>query len=312
MSKNVVFHFRKPGLQTLVQDHGRIGQQAFGVPEGGVMDRSSSCIANWLVGNQPNAPVLEMTMIGPEIEIEGDCQIALTGADISPMLDDYPAAMYKTLSMRSGSKLSFGPIKNGCRAYLAIRGKWMVKKWLESQSAFLLGDQDLTPDSIPTKGSMISIRSIDPISTREFAPELRPNLVDKTKISVLPGPEFNDFSEDAVGYFFKRGHKITADSNRMGYRLDTELPGFNPENDVISSGIVKGTIQVTISGQPIILMADAQTTGGYPRLANVITAHLDKLAQLKPGDEIRFSLVDLKIAYQALWDREATLKLVLG
>ena len=174
MDSKVIFHFMKAGLQTLVQDTGRIGQQAFGVPIGGVMDKSSARIANWLVGNDPITPVLEITLIGPQIEIEGDCQVALTGADISPVIDGAIVPMYKTLSINSGSKLSFGPLKSGCRAYLAIRGKWMVKKWLNSYSAFLLSEKDLTSDSIPKKGSVILIETKNSISAREFPAELRP------------------------------------------------------------------------------------------------------------------------------------------
>ncbi len=311
MSNTITLHFKKPGLQTLVQDKGRSGQQAFGVPIGGVMDKSSARIANWLVGNSPQTPVLEIALLGPQIEVEGDCQIAITGANISPMIDGVPLNMYETVSVKRGFELTFGAIKEGSRAYLAIGGVWKVKKWLNSSSAFLLSEQNLTPDSCPVKGSVILINSSKSITNKVYPKELRPKFAKQIQISILPGPEFDDFSRSSIDDFLKRGHTITADSNRMGFRLGTTISGFDPKQEVISSGIVTGTIQITNSGQPVILMTDAQTTGGYPRIGNVITAHLDQLAQAKPGDEIWFTIIELKDAYQSLKDQEATLGLLL-
>jgi allophanate hydrolase subunit 2 len=137
-----------------------------------------------------------------------------------------------------------------------------------------------------------------PVEQRIHPRKLRPEYPTRLRVRVLPGPEFEAFSPYAIGYFFSRGYRLTADSNRMGYRLDATIIDFRPAREVISSGIIPGTIQVTNSGQPIILMADAQTTGGYFRLANVISADMDRLAQLKPGDEVWFSLVHLEEAYE--------------
>ncbi|MTI30759.1 biotin-dependent carboxyltransferase family protein [Xanthovirga aplysinae] len=300
MSEPVIFHFKKPGLQTMVQDLGRVGFQAFGVPTSGVMDKSSAKIANWLVGNPRENPVLEITLLGPQIEIKGNCQIALTGGNLSPTLNGNPIPMYETIQVDSGSILSFGRKLGGCRTYLAIRGKWQIKKWLGSYSASAHSGLELTPDSIIQKNSSLQVLSQLPISKRLYSKEQRPIYSRSVRVRVLPGPEFDSFSPLAIGHFFSRGYQLTPDSNRMGYRLDGQIKDFNPKREVISSGIIPGTIQITNSGQPIILLADAQTTGGYFRLVNVISHDLDKLAQLMPGDEVWFSLISLEEAKEAL------------
>ncbi len=296
MAKTTTFHFKKPGLLTQVQDMGRIGYQAFGVPVSGVMDRASAQMANWLVGNPPNNPVLEITLLGPQIGIKGSCQIAITGADLSPQIDGRPVPMFESVGVVSGSVISFGKIKNGCRAYLAVRGDWAVKKWLGSCSASANNGDELTPDSIFQKGSILTIKTKPPIAKKILPADTRPAFSGRCEVRVVEGPEFEMFSAMAIGFFFSRSYKVAPDSNRMGYRLDAKIVDFEPDREIISSATIPGTIQVTNAGQPIILMADAQTTGGYPRLANVISADMDKLAQVKPGDEIRFSLVGLEEA----------------
>lgn len=289
MSK-VIFKFNRTGLQTSIQDMGRAGYQHYGVPVGGAMDRSSAKIANWLVGNDPGSPVLEMTLTGPEIEIMGDCQIALTGADISASINAIELPTYETIAVKSGSILSFGKLQSGCRAYMAIGGVWQVKRWLSSSS--FSTHQALNSDlvSLIHKNSTLIVNKHPFIPKREHPEALTPKFSNSIAVTVLPGPEFNMFSDAAIGYFFKKKHYITKDSNRMGYRLNTIIPDLKPEKEVISSGVLPGTIQVTGSGQAVVLMADAQTTGGYLRLGNVITPDIDRLAQLKPGDEVRFLL----------------------
>ena len=294
MSHSIQLQIKKPGLQTLVQDLGRHGFRAFGVPVNGAMDQKAAEVANWLVGNPSNTPVLEITLMGPSISILGDCQIALTGADLSAHINQQTFPRYETISITGKADISFGRIKEGCRAYLAVGGKWAVRKWLGSSSAATFAGQELTPDSLIRKNSSIRIFPNQQVEKRIYAEELRPVYPTKLRVRVLPGPEFEAFSPYAIGYFFSRGYQLTADSNRMGYRLNANIIDFRPDREVISSGIIPGTIQVTNSGQPIILMADAQTTGGYFRLANVVSADMDRLAQLKPGDEVWFSLVHLE------------------
>ncbi len=289
MSK-VIFKFNRTGLQTSIQDMGRTGYQHYGVPVGGAMDKSAAKVANRLVGNDPGSPVLEMTLTGPEIEILGDCQIALTGADISASINNVKLPVYETITVKSGSVLSFGRLQSGCRAYLAIGGLWQVKHWLGSSSFSTHRTLNSDLVSIIHKNSAFIVNTHSFISKRKHPEALIPKFSNSIAVTVLPGPEFDTFSAAAINYFFNRKHRITKDANRMGYRMDTTIPDLKPEREVISSGVLPGTIQVTNSGQAVVLMADAQTTGGYLRLGNVITPDIDRLAQLKPGDEVRFLL----------------------
>ena len=290
MNKQVVLHIVHPGLQSLVQDQGRLGPQAYGIPIGGAMDKSSARIANRLVGNPENYPTLEIAMIGPKIRIEGNCYLALSGADLSPHIDGQRIPMYETLSIKSGSILSFARPVSGCRTYLAAAGEWQVPTWMGSHSAYVQAGMELPAGSVLSKGNRIEINTRTSIPLRSLPLENRPTFPSKLHVRVLSGPEFEQFSSYQIGHFFSRGHRLLSTSNRMGYRLNSTIPEFQPSQEMISSGIVPGTIQITTSGQPIILMADAQTTGGYYRIANVISDDMDALGQVKPGEEVWFEL----------------------
>jgi len=289
MNKAISIKFIKTGLHTSVQDEGRPGHQQAGVPLGGALDRQAAKTANWLVGNPASMPLLEMTLIGPKIEFSGPCQIAICGANLSPMLNGQPIPLYQTLSVRAGSLLSFGRVLGGCRSYLAIGGQWQLRRWLGSASAASPNGKTLTPDSLFSPGSSLNIQPGTTITPRVF--QEPPAYQSPFQIRVLPGPEFEYFSNYFIAHFFSRRHRIHADSNRMGYRLSYQMEQFSSPLELISSAVLPGTIQITHTGQPIILMADAQTTGGYCRLANVIAEDMDLLAQAKPGDEVAFVLV---------------------
>lgn len=294
MAEKLRLHFIKPGLQTTIQDQGRTGYQGMGVPVNGAMDKASAKAANRLVGNDENAPVLEITLLGPTIEIEGTGQIAMTGANLSAKINSEPADIYKTLEIEDGDTISFGRPVSGCRAYLAVRGSWQIEPWLGSYSASASKASELTPQSVIQKQQVLEVEYEELIPPLAIPPEEQPDLSQLNIIRVLPGPEFSLISNLAIGDFFSQDFKISNDSNRMGYKLEGRLAHFESALEVISSGIIPGTIQITNAGRPIILMADAQTSGGYTRLANVITEDLDKLAQMKPGDVVRFMLVGLE------------------
>ena len=181
--------------------------------------------------------------------------------------------------------------KTVCRAYIAINGEWQIPTWLKSRSALPYAGKVATPKSIIEKGDTFLIEKRATVPLSNIPLEAQPTFSNQLIIKVLPGPEFEQFSPYSIGYFFSQEYKIANDSNRMGYRLNGHSIEFKPKKEVISSGTIPGTIQITNSGQPVVLLADAQTVGGYPRIANVISEELDKLAQLKPGDTVRFSLV---------------------
>lgn len=283
-------HFQKPGLLTTIQDFGRKGYRHLGIPVNGVMDKAAASTANWLVGNKAHAPVLEITLIGPVIEVSGYGQMALTGADLSATISGEPLPMYETVDLMDGDIIRFGRPVAGCRAYLAIGGEWDIKNWLGSFSVSAISPNELTPDSLIAKDSMLKIAPGEDLDKQMVPPDERPDLSQLEIIRVLPGPEFSQLSNISVASLFSQHFTISNDSNRMGYRLEEFVFGFQPHREVISSGIIPGTIQLTNSGTPIILLADAQTSGGYFRALNVIMQDLDKLAQMRPGQQVRFVL----------------------
>ena len=290
MHKKTIFHFQKAGLWTTVQDEGRSGFQQYGVPVGGVMDEISAAIANRLVGNPITYPVLEITLFGPTIAVAGEAIIALTGADLNAKINGRILPLYQPLRVKTGDCLHFGKPQKGCRAYLAIAGEWQVKPWLNSASAATQNAAILTPDSIVTKGSrLVVIPNFSP-AINAISTVVMPEIADFIRVKVSKGIEYDYFPKVVREQFFGKPHTISTQANRMGYRLTENLTGFAPIKEIISSGVLPGTVQITHAGQPIILMKDAQTTGGYWRLCQVFSADLPKLGQLKPGDQIWFSL----------------------
>lgn len=300
-------HVKKAGLQSLVQDGGRVGYQAFGVPLSGPMDRFSAKLANLLVQNDAEGPVLEITLMGPVLEFDKDCQIAITGANLSPQLNGHSVVMYQTLSVEKNSTLTFGRPMSGCRSYIGIKGSWLKAELLKSRSSFF--DRDKKHQyNVLNNNSVIVISNSNLHVQHRFPVGQLPARENPAVIRVLAGPEFEEFSPYNIGEFFSRTFTLSNDSSRMGYRIEPVIQHFSPSRELISSGIVPGTIQVSNSGQPIILMADAQTSGGYFRIANVITADMPILAQLKPRDQLRFALVTAEEAQDAMEEREKLLK----
>lgn len=290
MHNSITLRFLKAGLWTTVQDQGRIGHQASGVPVGGAMDQAAAQLANWLVGNAKKDQVLEITLLGPTLQINQAAQIAITGANLSPTINGISIPMYETVSLEQGDILKFGKIQSGCRAYLAIGGQWMIQKWLASGSAATTSAATLTPNSIIKKDTVLIIQPTSFIQKRIIPTP--PIYTASIEVDVLPGPEFNTFSSHTIASFFSQSYTIANDSNRMGYRLLGKKLCFESKQEVISSGIVIGTIQISNAGQPILLMRDAQTTGGYSRIAVVAPKDLDRLAQLKPGENVRFCFTE--------------------
>ncbi|PIB35938.1 hypothetical protein BFP72_11300 [Reichenbachiella sp. 5M10] len=257
-----------------------MGCQSMGVPIGGAMDRGAAAAANALVGNPVERPVLEMTLVGPVLRFEGSGSIALVGADLSPQLNGKPMLMCERVTVATGDVLHFGRCVSGCRAYLAIGGKWDVPVWMGSVSPMCEGEA--VPGKL-TKGSVLSIETVEGAEfCRKVAPEPWVPV-----LGVYEGPECHLLNVQQKKAWTSVTHVVSSHSNRMGLRLKTKLILEEPM-EVISSGVFPGVVQLTHSGQPIILGIDAQTTGGYPRIAVVQSEDLDVLAQLKPGDTFRF------------------------
>ncbi|MEM6766040.1 MAG: biotin-dependent carboxyltransferase family protein [Bacteroidota bacterium] len=274
MPSTLTIEVRKAGLLTSIQHPEQVQFTAFGVPFGGPMDKQAAHTANMILGNTLSTPVIEITMMGPELHFSHSCLISITGADLSPNLNGEDIPIYQPVRISPESILRFGRANSGFRTYLGIRGAWLHTPSLQTQS--LRKEEIIAVKLLPDVHPEVQIQPPAP-------------LPEQPVISVSKGPEFHSFNTEYIAWFFSRVWKITPDSNRMGYRLEAEAPPNQGPKEIISSGILPGTIQITGSGQPVILMADAQTTGGYPRIACVNQAGLNILAQCRPGTYIRFT-----------------------
>lgn len=304
------------GLLTTVQDLGRFGAQKYGVIVSGSMDRTSMRLANLLVGNEEQEGVLEITLFGTKLLFEQDQLVAITGGDLQPTIDGQKAPMWRPILIRKGSVLQFKSAVNGCRAYVAFAGGIDVPLVMESKSTYLragiggLSGRALQKGDCLPLGKAVSdislafIRQLEqtdqPITWSLDYTQL--HLFEKTEaIRIMPGSEFNRFKPESQHTFFSTPYKVTTQSDRMGYRLEGEPLYLLEKFDLLSEGVTYGTIQVPSSGQPIILMADRQTTGGYPKIGQVISADLPRLSQMQPNAEIHFTEVTLEQAEAALF-----------
>lgn len=292
----VIANVISPGLFTTIQDSGRFGHLALGIPTGGAMDLQSMHIANDLVGNYANSPTLEFTLIGPTIEFEGAARIAITGAEFEVLINGELHPMYQTIQVENGDKLEIKEAKNGCRGYLAIGGHWNEEKWLDSYSTPSIYMKSFGLETQIEAGRKIEVDT--PYKKLEPKELTHKKLIfsECTLIRTVTSPDFEVFNIAEIEEFYETIFTISNDSNRMGYRLNEELKSYQKKKEQLSSGIIPGTIQISNSGQPMILTADAQTTGGYPRIANVISEDLSWVGQLKPGNKVKFVLSGLESA----------------
>lgn len=283
---------RKSGLQTSVQDVGRMGYMQCGLPHSGYMDHRSAVIANRLVGNPNDTALLETVMQGLSLEFFDSCLIAIAGADLGAELNDDGIENHSVYQVERGDVLTFKKRKSGIRAYLAFSGgidTSLIMGSRSTHSLFDLGNKQISD------GSQIFFRKTRNLSVIEGKLEL-PTYSSHFSARILPGPEYSLFSSELVDQLSSFSFTISPDSNRMGYRLQGNLEDGSFPEGIVSSGTVPGTIQITSSGQPIILMKDGPTTGGYARIGNVISPDLDFVAQLGPGDTIRFKWVSFEEA----------------
>ena len=278
----------RPGLQSLIVDTGRAGKwQAYGVPVGGALDRRSARLANWLVGNPATSPTLEMSLVGARLQFQRAAQIALTGARADFSRNDIPVDPYETLEVAAGDTLDVGAVHAGCRVYLAVGGDWAVPEILGSRSALYAGGA--YRHGALTRGSEVVITPAAPVHRRALDPREWWQPRDEAVLSVFPGPELEQIPALAAARFFGSVWEVGSDSNRMGIRLQGR-PLPVETGSMPSAPVVPGTLQLPPNGRPLLLLADAQTTGGYPRIATVAEAALDEPGQLRPGQRVRFVL----------------------
>lgn len=290
-----------PGLLTTVQDAGRIGYQQFGVPVSGAVDSRAVAVANILVGNPDDEAVLECTMMGPQLRFDADSCIAITGGDLQPVLDGQPVKNYAAIAVSAGQVLRFKGPKAGCRAYIAFAGGLDIPVVMGSRSTYMKGKIGGVEGRKLQKGDVISFRAhkaqLPNMPRRFITPEFIPRPV--YTLRVIMGPQDDAFTPAGMDTFLNETYTVTPEFDRMGCRLEGAEIAHVSGGDIISDGISFGAIQVPSSGKPIIMLADRQTTGGYTKIANVITVDFRLLAQLKAGDKVRFEKISVQQA-QAL------------
>ena len=301
-----------PGLLTTVQDMGRTGYQQFGVSVSGVMDPRATSIANILVGNQEGEAVLECTMLGPQLRFDAANCIAITGGDLGPTLDGKPIPNYCAVSVEAGQVLRFTGPKTGCRAFIAFAGGLDIPVVMGSRSTYMKAKIGGLEGRKLAKDDVIAFRApktqLKNMKDRNLYPEFVPR--DVYTVRVVMGPQDDAFTDAGVKTFLSETYTVTPEFDRMGCRLEGAVVEHKESGDIISDGIAFGAIQVPSAGKPIIMLADRQTTGGYTKIANVITADFRIIGQLKAGDKVRFEKVSIAHAQDALLTQRAALRLL--
>ncbi|WP_341316777.1 biotin-dependent carboxyltransferase family protein [Paraburkholderia sp. IMGN_8] len=298
----------KPGALSTFQDLGRVGHQHLGIPVNGVMDERAHRLANALVGNAPVTPTLEITLMGPTLRFHEKATIAFCGGNLDCQLDGQPLFSNCSLNVPAGCEISFGDRHAGLRTYLAVRGGFSIEPVMGSTSTFARGGYGGHAGRPLKKGDMLftqesaACHSVSLFPEAVFAEDVL--LSNDAPIRITPGREWRYFTANARRALEREPYRITAQSDRMGYRLQGPGLSLIEPREMASEAVGFGAIQVPADGQPIVLMADRQTTGGYPKIAHVCTVDLPRLAQQIPGDTVRFELVDLVEAQRLLLSQE--------
>ncbi|MBA2176415.1 biotin-dependent carboxyltransferase family protein [Halobacillus locisalis] len=317
----------KSGLMTTIQDLGRHGYQKEGVVVSGAMDEVAHRVSNRLVGNPSSFPTLEITLMGPVIEFEEDALIALCGGDLAPLIDGHPVDSWRPIFVRKGCELRFGRLQTGFRVYMAVAGGYDIPPVMHSTSTYLraklggykgraLEDGDRLSTLSPSEEVYRVMERLrhecGDASFKEdrfrVATDFTHPVESGQTIRVTKGTEYDSFSTESVQAFETEPFTINSKSDRMGCRLIGPALTRQTDEDLISEAVAFGTIQVPTDGTPILLLADRQTTGGYPRIAQVATVDLPKVAQLKPGEDIHFELITHEQSQWLYVEREKRLQ----
>jgi biotin-dependent carboxylase-like uncharacterized protein len=294
-----------PGLLTTVQDLGREGHGALGISASGAADALSLRVGNKLLGNPDGAACLEMTLLGGSFRFSEDAQVAITGSDFQPKLDGRDMPPDSVQKIHSGQLLQFGPTRSGARCYLCVRGGIDVPRVFGSRSTHLLSGLGGLAGRALRKDDVLQIGDNSKCgATLTAVSSCRRQVSERFTIRVTEGPQWEMFPQSVRKEFLAQAYLVTEEANRMGIRLKGTQHELQSAGEMITEGVSLGAIQITPSGQPIILFVEQQTTGGYPKITNVIAADLSKVGQLRPRDEIRFGLVTMEQARELFLEQE--------
>ncbi|MCS6295473.1 MAG: biotin-dependent carboxyltransferase [Nitrospira sp.] len=314
-TKPSTIHVLHPGLFTTVQDLGRCGYQRFGVSVSGAMDAWALTVGNRLLGNPDGAAGLEITLQGPELLFEQALPIAITGADLSPTSNGLAIPMWTVVGMQAGSRLQFGMRRQGARAYLTVGGGITGPMILGSLSTHVRSGLGGLSGRAVKKWDQFSVGPVIRTAARSIGRSLpepsRPRYVTSPVVRVMLGSQTAYFTDEAIRQLTVSPYRVTTESDRMGYRLEgAELP-HRASADIVSEAVCAGSLQVPSNRQPILLMADCQPTGGYAKLATMISADRSLAAQLAPGDSLSFRMVSAQKASELLRSNRAELDRLL-
>lgn len=310
----------KPGLATSVQDKGRPGFYHLGIPLSGALDQQSYQLANWLVGNEDGAAVLECTLMGPELSFDAPAVLAVTGAEVAVRLNGQAVERHASFAVKAGDVLSFGVMKLGARAYVAVAGGIDVPPVLGSRSTYGLGAFGGLNGRKLQAGDRLPVGQASPAARPGYRvpTPLLPVLCKEVELRVLPGLYFHRLEDSSAQSFFADTWSVAAEADRIGYRYKNGSPlafrertppfgaGHDPSN-IVDAGYPYGSIQVPGGREPIILHRDAVSGGGYAMVGTVISADMDLIAQMQPNHKARFVAVDMAQALQARADRRQQL-----
>jgi biotin-dependent carboxylase-like uncharacterized protein len=300
-----VIRIADAGPLTTVQDLGRPGQLRYGVPPSGPMDRASFALANRLVGNAEGAAGLECAYSGPRFVVDRPCAVAVTGAEMRLTVNGEPRPRWTTLPLRAGDQVRIAAAKVGVWAYVAFSGGIDVPPVLGSRATYTRGRLGGVEGRALRPGDVLALfdapmprpfRVVDPPDADPgFEPVLR----------VVLGPESERFTEQGIATFLGSAYEVLPQSDRMGARLKGPRIAHARGHDIVSNGIALGSVQVPGDGQPIVLLLDRQSTGGYTKLATVCSVDIARLAQVKPGRQVRFEAIDVAAAHRLLREHRA-------
>lgn len=285
------FKVIKSSFLATIQDYGRLNYGEHGLSQSGVMDEHAYCWSNYLLNNHFNNAVIEISFGALVLEAQVDTFIAVTGADLDFKINDKSAAIWSILQIHQGDILSWGNIKHGLRAYLAVKGGFDTQIWFDSRSVNLreqIGSQLNKGDSLPC-------RRFDKANTGFIPEKYLPNYSQNLLLRLLPNYQFNHFSNAQRKIFFNQAYIISNVSDRTGCRLEG-LAMTNKNQTMISEAMAYGSVEITTDGLPIILLKDAPNIGGYPKIGTVFSLDLAKLAQQQPKSQLRFELIDIQTA----------------
>lgn len=296
----------RQGNFTTIQDEGRLGYQAYGMPSAGAMDRYACKVANLLVGNHASAAVIEMTAFGASFKFDEEQFVAVCGADMHGNMNGGPISNWSSFTVAKGSEVKFDAATEGYRTYLAVAGGIDVPIVLGSRSTYTRAKVGGYEGRVLWQGDVLSIGkdNASSVQPRNLDSKYIPSYSEQINLRVILGPQDHLFTSDAIKVFFESTYTITDQANRMSYRLKGPVITHVGKADIVSDAVCLGAIQVPASGMPIIMTADHQTTGGFTKLGSVIRVDLSTLAQGRPGDRINFQCITEQEAIEALKDEQ--------